>query len=197
MNSTVLCSTVLCLCRDATDGCGITQPIPRVLAPSPCPLPPPMPVPWLSPSPQPFAVSLPLIAITHPHIPPRCGAFCCGLSVVTCSKRVGRMPPKPPLPPPPQVLAADAQQGVGVPPAALGMGVPQAPPLSPGETSYGMKGQVAKGSTSSGAGADTSNDANDCPVCLQETKSMAFQCGHQVSSNCSLLGTDPNCTAHY
>lgn len=101
-------------------------------------------------------------------------------------RRMGRMPPSAPLPPPPQVRAADRQAGRGAPgmgpeggfpqqpSMSAGPGFPQQPPSMPAGPGLGAVPRPGGGAAASAA------EARECPVCLQEPKSMAFQCGHQV-----------------
>eukprot|EP00243_Klebsormidium_subtile_P005029 TRINITY_DN1964_c0_g1_i2.p1 TRINITY_DN1964_c0_g1~~TRINITY_DN1964_c0_g1_i2.p1 ORF type:complete len:313 (-),score=47.63 TRINITY_DN1964_c0_g1_i2:422-1360(-) len=87
------------------------------------------------------------------------------------NQRTGRAPPAQALPPPPAVLRADSQQGPPTPPGVSGF-----PPAN----AYAQAAPSAPPARTPQEAAEQ----NLCPICLTESKNMAFQCGHQTCRDC-------------
>jgi E3 ubiquitin-protein ligase RGLG len=88
--------------------------------------------------------------------------------------RTGAAPMGAALPPPPAVLQIDAAQGPPTPP-------PQSvyPPFTP----YAQAGPSAPPPPPARTPQEAA-EQNLCPICLTESKDMAFQCGHQTCRTC-------------
>eukprot|EP00850_Spirogloea_muscicola_P020641 SM000222S06982 [mRNA] locus=s222:104396:107528:+ [translate_table: standard] len=122
----------------------------------------------------------------------------------------GRAPPRTPLPPPATVLQADAAMATvphapnfGVPPpsvhAGAGAGAGSFQHSVPPQGPYGAPPAAAGFGLATGAPLHkqpSGPGSLNCPVCFDNTKDLAFQCGHQTCQDCGKdLKSCPICRA--